>query len=75
VPLFRDHGDNMENRMDEATRRVRVDIPDFHGELDPYAFQDWTTSLENHFDWFGLSPERKVPFVKIKLKGQTHVWW
>jgi len=27
--------------MDDGTMRVRVDIPSFHGKLDPYAFQDW----------------------------------
>lgn len=61
--------------MDEATRRIRVDVPDFHGRLDPYAFQDWITSLEDYFDWFNLAAERKVRFVKMKLKGQARVWW
>jgi hypothetical protein len=61
--------------MDDATRRVRVDVPDFHGKLEPYAFQDWITSLEDYFDWSGLSLDRRVRFVKMKLKGQARVWW
>jgi hypothetical protein len=69
------YGENVDYRLDEATKRVRVDIPDFHGKLDPYAFQDWLTSLEDYFEWFGLAAERKVRFVKMKLKGQARVWW
>jgi hypothetical protein len=61
--------------VDEAIKRVRIDIPHFHGKLDPYAFQDWITSLEDYFDWFGLAAERTVRFVKMKLKGQARVWW
>jgi hypothetical protein len=67
--------ENAEHRFDEATKRVRVHIPDFHGKLDPYTFQDWLTSLEDYFEWFGLAAERKVRFVKMKLKGQARVWW
>jgi hypothetical protein len=50
-------------------------VLDFHGKLDPYAFQDWLTALEDYFDWFGLSLDRKVRFVKMKFKGQARVWW
>ena len=73
--LFGDRVDGFDNRMDEATRRIRVEVPNFHGRLDPYAFQDWITSLEDYFDWFNLAAERKVRFVKMKLKGQARVWW
>jgi hypothetical protein len=68
-PMFMDHGGHGDYRGDDATRRVRVDVPDFHGKLDPYAFQDWITSLEDYFDWSGLSLDRRVRFVKMKLKG------
>jgi hypothetical protein len=61
--------------MDDATKRVRVEVPDFHGKMDPYAFQDWLTSLDDYFEWFNLTSERKVHFVKMKLKGQARVWW
>lgn len=44
------------NQVDEATKRVRIEVPNFHGKLDPYAFQDWLTSLEDYFEWFGLAP-------------------
>jgi hypothetical protein len=63
------------NQVDKATKRVRIEVPNFHGKLDPYAFQDWLTSLEDYFEWFGLAPTWQVQFVKMKLKGQAWVWW
>jgi len=61
------------NQVDEAIKRVRIEVLDFHGKLDPYAFQDWLTSLE--VEWFRLAPARQVRFMKMKLKGQARVWW
>jgi hypothetical protein len=62
-------------RDDNITKQVRVDVSDFHGKLDPCAFQNWLTALEDYFEWFDLSPDRKGWFVKMKLKGPAHVWW
>lgn len=52
-----------------------MDIAEFHGKLDPHAFQDWITSLEDYFEWYRLPPNTKVRFVKMKLKGQARIWW
>jgi hypothetical protein len=59
----------------DVPMQVRMDVSNFHGERDPYAFQDWLIALEEYLEWIGLSPDRKVRFVKMKLKGQAHVWW
>jgi hypothetical protein len=64
-----------EVRRDDFPKGVRVDVFDFHGALDPHAFQDWVTSLEDYFEWFNLSSDRQVRFVKMKLKGQARIWW
>jgi hypothetical protein len=72
---FLDQPERGESRMDDAARRIRVDVPDYHGKLEPHTFQDWITSLEDYFDWSGLSLDRQVRFAKMKLKGAARVWW
>jgi hypothetical protein len=72
---FTDRKKRVESRMDDAARRVRVDVADFQGKFEPHTFQDWLTSLEDYFDWSGLSLDRQVRFAKLKLKGQARVWW
>lgn len=57
--------------MDDAARRVRVDVPDYHGKFESHTFQDWVTFLE---DWSGLSLDRQVRFAKMILKGQARIW-
>ncbi|KAK0608461.1 hypothetical protein LWI29_031021 [Acer saccharum] len=63
------------NVLDELTRRMKVEVADFCGKLNPDAFFDWVTSLEDYFDWFSVLEEHKVRFVKLKLKGLAHAWW
>lgn len=37
---FQPHVDNTDKQHDKSMRCVRVDVYDFYGKLDPYAFQD-----------------------------------
>ncbi|RVX23374.1 Transposon Ty3-I Gag-Pol polyprotein [Vitis vinifera] len=32
-------------------------------------------SMEDYFDWYAISKNRKVHFVKAKLKGAACLWW
>jgi hypothetical protein len=72
---FQERPDQKKSRMDDAAKRVRVDVPDYHGKFEPRVFQDWLTFLEDYFDWSGLSLDRQVRFAKMKLKGQARIWW
>jgi len=66
----------LENQpIDELTKRMKVDVLDFYGKLEPHAFEDWLTAIEDYFDWFAVSEERKVQYIKMKLKGHARVWW
>lgn len=61
--------------FDEISRGIRVDVSDFTGRQDPDVFQDWLVSLEDYFEWFSVPENRKVRFVKLKLKGAARAWW
>jgi hypothetical protein len=54
---------------------MKVDVPDFYGKLEPHAFEDWLIAIEDYFDWFVVSEERKVRYIRMKLKGYARVWW
>ncbi|KAG6738607.1 hypothetical protein POTOM_058227 [Populus tomentosa] len=69
-----DHGTGYQP-LDELTKRMRVDVPDFLGKLEPNAFEDWLTAIEDYFDWFAVSEDRKVRYVRMKLKGHARAWW
>lgn len=50
-------------------------VSDFYLGRDPRAFQDWLNALEDFLERIGISPNRKVRFVKNALKGEAHDWW
>ena len=60
---------------DDVTKKVRLEVVEFYGKLNPIAFLDWIMSMEDYFDWYTMPENRKVRFVKAKLKGATRLWW
>ncbi|PKI74302.1 hypothetical protein CRG98_005305 [Punica granatum] len=54
---------------------VKVDIPDFEGQMHPEDFIDWLATVERVFDFKNIFEEKKVKLVAIKLKKHASVWW
>jgi len=75
LPRHRDRRGLETQPIDELTKRMKVDVPDFYGKLEPHAFEDWLTAIEDYFDWFAVSEDRKVRYIRMKLKGHARVWW
>lgn len=55
----------------DITKKVRVDVPDSDGRLDPTTFADWPSTVEEYFDW---SEKRRVRFARMKLLNLAKVW-
>ena len=58
----------------DITKKVRVEVLDFDGRIDPQVLLDLPT-LERYFDWYDMSDERNVRFAVMKLIGQAQIWW
>ncbi|KAG6783667.1 hypothetical protein POTOM_009330 [Populus tomentosa] len=70
------HRIRLENQpIDELTKRMKVDVPNFYGKLEPHAFEDWLTAIEDCFDRFTVSEDRKVRYIRMKLEGHARAWW
>jgi hypothetical protein len=46
--------------INELTKRMKEDEPNFYGKLDPHAFEDWLTTIEDYFYWFAILEDRKA---------------
>ena len=44
-------------------------------KLNQTTFLDWLMSMQYYFDWYAMPKNRKVRFVKAKLKGVACLWW
>ncbi|CAL9029034.1 unnamed protein product [Prunus brigantina] len=60
---------------ERVMRSVKVDAPNFDGELNPKALIDWLATIDRYFEWHDMSETRRVRFAKIKLVGQAGLFW
>ena len=49
----------------------KLEAPTFNGQLDLQFFLDWISDMNHYFDWYDMSDERRIRFVKTKLVGQA----
>jgi len=54
---------------------IKVDIPDFKGELQSDEFVDWLQVIEHVFEYKEIPEEHKVKIVEVKLKKRALIWW
>ena len=59
----------------DITKKIKMEVPDFEGRVDPTAFSDWIASIKEYFDWYNMSDEQIFRFAKMKLVGLEKVWW
>ncbi|KEH24158.1 hypothetical protein MTR_7g105270 [Medicago truncatula] len=81
---FKDHvsgSDSSSSRSSRSQRRelhmndIKVDIPDFEGNLQPDDFLDWLQIVERLFKYKEVPEEQKVKIVAAKLKKLASIWW
>ncbi|GFZ14757.1 similar to SEC6 [Actinidia rufa] len=61
------------NTAGDITKKIKMEVPDFEGKVDPTAFSDWIASIEEYFDWYNMSDERRIQFSKMKLMGLAKI--
>ncbi|KAK1306353.1 hypothetical protein QJS10_CPA10g01096 [Acorus calamus] len=54
---------------------VKVDLPEFNGQLHIEDFLDWLAAVERFFDYREVPDAKKTKLVAIKLKGGASAWW
>ncbi|XP_010445703.1 PREDICTED: uncharacterized protein LOC104774097 [Camelina sativa] len=53
----------------------KLDLPDFHGSLQPKELLDWISSVEELLDFKQVPNDMRVPLVATRFKGQASAWW
>ncbi|XP_022876875.1 uncharacterized protein LOC111395090 [Olea europaea var. sylvestris] len=69
------HFDRHRDLVDDMSRNIKVDAPEFDGRLDPEAFLDWMDSIEEYFDWYRMPDYQRLRFAKMKLTKSAKRYW
>ena len=70
----REHGHRNFDPDDRILKGVKIEAPNFDGQLDLTKFLDWLADMDHYFEWYDMSDERRVRFAKIKLLGQAKLF-
>ena len=54
--------------------RMRTEIPEFHGSLQPKEFFDWLATVEEILEFKGVPENKRVPLVATRLRGRATTW-
>ncbi|XP_066324002.1 uncharacterized protein [Miscanthus floridulus] len=60
---------------DDGLRNVKVSIPPFSGQENADAYFEWETKVEQIFDLYEYSAEKKAKLAAIEFKGYAITWW
>ncbi|KAG6472144.1 hypothetical protein ZIOFF_069601 [Zingiber officinale] len=68
---------NFRNFIEKINRiaDVKVDIPEFHGRLQPEGFLDWLSAVDKFFEYKDIPDGQKVKLVATRLRGYASAWW
>lgn len=66
--------DRLLHALDLNDGGIRIEVTDFHEKFHAEEYLDWEASLENYFEWKPMTENRKVLFVKLKLKDTALQW-
>jgi len=61
-------------KKERKPKETRVDLPHFHGTNDIDTFLGWEMNLEQLFECFNVSEERKVPLPTLSFQGHALHW-
>ncbi|CAK7338482.1 unnamed protein product [Dovyalis caffra] len=50
--------------------KVKVNVPDFEGKVDPGLLNDWIRSMEIFFNWYNVGWKKSKKFEELRIRGQ-----
>ncbi|KAI8547347.1 hypothetical protein RHMOL_Rhmol07G0188400 [Rhododendron molle] len=54
---------------------LKIDLPEFHGTLQPEEFLDWLFSIEEILEFKEVPDNKRVPLVATRFRGREAAWW
>ena len=72
---FNEREPTYQQRQGGEDFKIKVDIPNFTGNLNADEFLDWLMEVERFFELMGIAANKRVKYAAYKLKGIAGHWW
>mgnify|MGYP006878810653 FL=1 len=54
---------------------MRLEIPEFHGSLQPEEFLDWLAVVEEILEFKGVPEDKRMQLVATQFRNRATAWW
>lgn len=56
-------------------RGVKLDLPEFSGDMDPEVFLEWVSGMERVFEYKGFDEKKKYKLAIMKMSKYAAIWF
>ncbi|KAK9714967.1 hypothetical protein RND81_06G134000 [Saponaria officinalis] len=60
---------------EDTDQHIKVELPDFHGTLNPEELLEWLRAVERIFEYKGYDDAKKFKVAILKFKGYASLWY
>ncbi|KAK9697227.1 hypothetical protein RND81_08G023100 [Saponaria officinalis] len=60
---------------EDVDQHIKVELPDFHGTLNPEELLEWLRAVERIFEYKGYDDAKKFKVAILKFKGYASLWY
>ncbi|XP_020257552.1 uncharacterized protein LOC109834065 [Asparagus officinalis] len=75
MPIRTHQRRNTQDPDERYLKSIKLDVPTFDGQSEPKDFLEWIRQVDDYFNWYPLSEERRIKFAAMKLTGQASQFW
>ena len=61
--------------VDQTFRDIRVEAPMFDGSLNPKVYIDWEVKMDQYFEWYDMTEQRKCKYAELRLVREARLFW
>lgn len=62
-------------KQSKGELNINIEILKFNGGLAAEEFIDWLYTIEKIFYYEGISDDKKIKLIAIRLKSRATAWW
>ncbi len=73
--VYQIHRNHNQRECQQWEAGMRIEIPEFHGSLQPEEFLDWLATVEEVLEFKDVPEDKRVQLVATRFRSRATTWW